>query len=463
MRPLLVLDVVGLTAAQIGARTPHIAELVRGGALAPMTAVVPAVTLSAQATMLTGLSPSQHGAVGNGWYWPELGEVLFWRQPNANVRGEKVYERARRLDPSFTCAKLFWWWNLGAAVDWSITPRPYYPADGRKIPATYAQPHAYGERLERELGAFPFFDFWGPRSGLPSSRWIARATISTLAHERPTLALAYLPHLDYSHQRHGPQDERSLAALQEVDALVGELHRAARQHGYRTLVLSEYGIEAVDQPVHLNRVLRTAGLLRVRATPTGEVLDPIASDAFAVSDHQVAHIVLRDPEQAPRVASLLRGVPGVARVLCGAQRAELGLDHPHAGELVAIAARGAWFTYYYWLEDAAAPDFARTVDIHRKPGYDPCELFLDPQLRWPKLRIAWRLLQKKLGQRALLDVIPLDASLVRGSHGRPPDAPEHGPVFACSAPFGDCGPVPRDGTVAMESVPDRIIALLAAG
>jgi len=466
MKPVLVLDVVGLTARQIGPRSPHLAALAKRGALAPMDAVLPAVTLSAQATLLTGTLPAAHGVVANGWYFRELGEVLLWRQPNELVAGQKLYERARELDPSFTCAKLFWWWNLGAAVDWSLTPRPFYPADGRKLPAVYGTPRpgadgaGFEAELERALGRFPFFDFWGPKAGLASSRWLTDAARWTLAHKRPTLTLLYLPHLDYDHQRFGPEDPRSLRALSEVDALVGELVRAADELGAETLVVSEYGLERVDRPVAINRALREEGLLVVRDTPVGEVLDPFASRAFAVSDHQVAHVYVRDARDLPRARARLERLEGVGQVLDEAGKRAHGLAHPRAGELVCVARSGAWFTYPYWLDDARAPDFARTVDIHRKPGYDPCELFLDPALRFPKLRIALRLAQKALGMRTLMDVIPLDATLVRGSHGRLPDDPRDGPVFLASTPFERCGGMPANGSVDPCSFPARVLALL---
>jgi len=462
MNPVLVVDIVGLTARLIGAETPHLQGLAAAGAAAPMRGVLPAVTCSAQATMLTGLAPDGHGAVGNGWFDRTAGEVAFWRQSNALVGGEKIYETARKRDPAFTCAKLFWWWNMGAAVDWSVTPRPCYPADGRKIPAVYGWPKSFPAKLEADLGAFPFFDFWGPRSGLPSSRWIADAALHTLASESPTLTLVYLPHLDYEFQRRGPDDPRSRQALREVDALFGELLAAARERGVEIVVVSEYGLEAVDRPVHPNRALRRAGLLEVRDTPQGEVLDVFGSRAFAVADHQLAHVYARDDEARARAAEVLRELAGVARVAAGSERAELGLDHERAGDLVALAGRGAWFTYYYWVDEARAPDFARTVDIHRKPGYDPCELFVDPRLKFPQLRVARRLAQKALGMRYLMDVIPLDAELVRGSHGRPVDDELDGPWFGCTQPFARCGGEPVDGAVEMTSVRRRILDLIFA-
>jgi hypothetical protein len=201
-------------------------------------------------------------------------------------------------------------------------------------------------------------------------------------------------------------------------------------------------------------------LRAARATPAGEILDVFASRAFAVSDHQVAHVYTRSREATEAAAALLKSLPGVDLVLGAEGKRALGLDHHRSGDIVAVAQPNAWFTYPYWIDDAAEPDFARTVDIHRKPGYDPCELFLDPALAFPKLRVARRLLQRKLGLRYLMDVIPLDAKLVRGSHGRLPDDVQDGPVYMCSRPFGDCGPEPKDGLVAMTSVKDRVLALL---
>jgi predicted AlkP superfamily pyrophosphatase or phosphodiesterase len=463
MQPVLVIDAVGLTPRQIGARTPQLAALAARGASAPLGAVLPALTCSAQATFLTGSLPSAHGAVGNGWYFRELGEVWLWRQANALVSGQKVYERARELDPRFTCAKLFWWWNLGARVDWSLTPRPFYASDGNKVFAIQGRPDDYAARLEAELGSFPFAAFWGPRAGLDSSRWIAEATLCTLARERPTLTLAYLPHLDYDHQRFGPDAPRSRAALGELDLLVGRLVAGADAIGAETVVLSEYGIEAVERPIHVNRVLRAAGLFGVRRGPFGELFEPHASRAFAVADHQVAHVYAADAAARAEARAALEGLAGVARVLDGQEKRALGLDHPRAGDLVAFAERGAWFAYPWWLDDADAPDFARTVDIHRKPGYDPCELFVDPALRFPALRVARRLLQKKLGLRYRMDVVPLDAGLVRGSHGRAPDAAADGPVFLCSRPFAHCGGEPQGGVVDPTSVPERLLALLQRG
>ena len=427
--PTLVLDVVGLTGRHLGADAPFLAALARDGASAPLRTITPAVTCPVQATVLTGTLPREHGVVGNGWYFRDLAQVLFWRQANTLVHGEKVWETARRHDPSITCAKLFWWFNMYSSADWSVTPRPIYPADGRKIPGIYTEPAGLAARLTAELGGFPFFSFWGPKSDIRSSEWIAEAAVRVAEWHRPTLSLVYLPHLDYNLQRLGPGDPAVREDVTAIDRVCRRMVTRYRELGYRVIVLSEYGITPVAGPVHINRVLRGARLLRVREELGLEALDAGASDAFAVADHQVAHVYVRNARRVAEVRGLLERVPGVETVLDRSGQAAIGLDHPNAGDLVAISRPDRWFTYYYWMDDAAAPDFARTVDIHRKPGYDPAELFVDPSIAVPQVKVGWLLLKKKLGFRYLMDVIPLDATLVKGSHGRITDDPLDGPVI----------------------------------
>lgn len=437
MQRLLVVNVVGLT-RDLLRHTPRIAAVGRDGFSATLGTILPAVTCSAHATLLTGRLPREHGIVANGWYFRDLAEVWLWRQSNHLVQGEKVWHAARRrFGAGFTVAQMFWWYNMYADVDWSATPRPIYPADGRKIPSIYCEPPELKDALSAELGAFPLFNFWGPTADIASSRWIAQATRSVIDRHAPTLALCYLPHLDYDLQRHGPDGPEAVAAAQEIDVVAGDLIEHARSRGYRVIVLSEYGIEPVRDGVHINRALREAGLLRAQKVDTGwELLDAGASEAFAVADHQIAHVYVKDPARVGQVKALLEGLDGVDRVLDAAGKAEVGLDHERSGELVAISAPDRWFTYYYWLDDALMPDFARTVDIHRKPGYDPVELFVDPQLKAVKVRVGLRLLQKKLGLRYYMDVIPLDARLVKGSHGRLPARRERGPVLLSTEKIG---------------------------
>jgi len=434
MRRTLVLDVVGLTPELIGEHTPALAALAKAGAQRPLTTILPAVTCSVQSTFTTGTPPSSHGCVGNGWYFRELAEIGFWKQSNHLVAGAKIWDAARQRDPAFTCANLFWWFNMYSTADVSVTPRPMYPADGRKLPDLYTQPPALRAHLQAQLGQFPLFDFWGPRAGLTSSKWITACAVDVWRQHRPTLALVYLPHLDYELQRQGPYGPGVPAALREIDGLCGDLIEIARKDDARVIVLSEYGIVPVTGAIHINRVLREAGLVAVRTELGRELLDAGASKAFAVADHQVAHVYVREPAELPRVQQLLEATPGIERVLGAEAKRAAGLDHPRAGELVCVSAADKWFSYYYWTDDERAPDFARTVEIHRKPGYDPVELFLDPALVAPRATIAWKLARRALGFRTLLDVIALDASLVKGSHGRLTDRPEHGPVVISSEP-----------------------------
>ena len=440
MHRTVVLLVVGLTGDLLGDATPNLQALAREGCARPLAPVLPAVTCSVQSTFTTGLLPREHGCVANGWYFRDLGEVWLWRQSNRLVAGEKIWEAAARRDPAFTCANLFWWYNMYSTATYAVTPRPMYPADGRKLPDIYTEPPELRAELQGRLGTFPLFNFWGPTADISSSRWIADCTLHVYDTLRPTLTLVYLPHLDYNLQRLGPRHPDLRKDLVAVDALCGELIQRVRRDGARVLVLSEYGITEVQGPVHLNRALREAGLIRVRTELGRELLDAGAAEAFCVADHQVAHVYVRRRERVAEVKRLLEALPGVAAVFDDEGKRAHGLDHTRSGELVALAARDHWFTYYYWLDDQVAPDFARTVDIHRKPGYDPVELFLDPTLRAPKLKVGWTLLKKAVGFRYLMEVIPLDASLVRGSHGRLPETRDAGPVLISSEP----GLVPGD-------------------
>jgi len=427
----LALNVVGLTPALL-AHAPNLSRLASTGCMRPLTTVTPAVTTTVQSTFLTGTLPREHGVVSNGWYFRELSEVWLWRQSNRLVEGEKVWETAQRRDSAFTCANLFWWYNMYSSVDIAVTPRPMYPADGRKLPDIHTNPPQLREELQQRLGQFPLFRFWGPGADIVSSQWIGRCALDVFERSCPTLTLVYLPHLDYNLQRLGPDHPQIAKDVAAVDQICGELIESATRAGARTIVLSEYGITPVSNPIHINRALRQAGYIQVREELGRELLDAGASRAFAMADHQIAHIYVSDPALVSQVKALVEALPGVERVLDDAGKREYGLDHPRSGELVAISRADSWFTYYYFLDEARAPDFARTVDIHRKPGYDPVELFIDPQLRAPKARIAWRLAQKILGFRYMMDVISLDAGLVKGSHGRPTDQAEHGPLFISS-------------------------------
>lgn len=447
-----ILNVVGLTPRLLGPRMPRLTQAAQEGGMIRVQPVLPAVTCTAQSTYLTGLPPSGHGAVANGWFDRELAEHHFWKQSNRVVRGEKLWETCRAARPGFTCAKLFWWYNMYSTADWSITPRPMYPADGRKVFDVASHPLSIRDDIKRDLGPFPFPAFWGPMAGLASSEWIARSAEWIEEKNRPDLSLIYLPHLDYNLQRLGPDDPQIAEDCRAIDRVAGGLMDFYAKRGVRSVVLSEYGITAVRRSIALNRVFRAKGWLTIKDELGLELLDCGASQAFAIADHQIAHIYVNDPALLGAVRAAVEAIDGVARVLGPEEKRAAGLDHARSGDLVAFSAEDAWFNYYYWDDDAKAPDFARCVDIHRKYGYDPVELFLDPAIPVPKLTLAGKLLKKKLGFRGLMDVIPLDASLVKGSHGTCPKNPDEWPVLIGT------GTTEGGASIEATAVRDRLLA-----
>jgi predicted AlkP superfamily pyrophosphatase or phosphodiesterase len=461
LQPLVLINAVGLT-RKLLADAPRLRQLAERGWVRSLHEIVPAVTCTAQATILTGRLPREHGIVANGWFFRDTAEIRFWQQSNTLIQAEPFYVTARRLARGrgvpFRVAKLFWWFNQGADVDISVTPKPYYGADGNKAFGISGTPDGLCSRLEQDLGTFPFHSFWGPSAGLPSTQWIARSAAAVLTSDRPELCLVYLPHLDYDPQRFGPSRCEMARLVRELDDACAPICDAAAAIGARVWVVSEYGHGDVSRPVLLNRALRKSGLLSVRLGPFGEMLDPFGSQAFAVCDHQVAHVYLRrtDDVVLEKVRELLAGLPGVERVLAGDERSQIGIDHARSGDLVVLAQTDSWFAYPYWLDDCLAPDFARTVDIHRKPGYDPCELFFDPHLLWPKGRALRRLVQKRLGFRTLFDVVPLDPALVQGSHGVPALHADNRPVL-----IGDGEAPAGDGSILMTAVRDLVLRALA--
>lgn len=417
MNKTVVIDIVGLSANLIGEHTPFLDAYVKKRHLTPIKPVLPAVTTTSQSTYVTGKWPAENGIVGNGWYDREDSEVKFWKQSNKLVQGDKIWDNARKQDPNFTVSKMFWWYNMYSTADWSVTPRPQYHADGVKAPDCYTYPPELRDELQAELGQFPLFNFWGPNANIKSTRWIADASMSVEKRHNPTLTLIYLPHLDYCLQKFGPDFSKISKELNEIDEVVKDLIQFYESRNAKIILLSEYGINPVDNPIHINRILRNEGLISVRNERWYELLDAGVSKAFAVSDHQIAHVYLNDPTVKEQVMQVLKKTPGIDLVLDKEAQKEYHIDHQRSGDIVVVAKPDSWFTYYYWLDDAKAPDYAHLVDIHRKPGYDPVEMFMDPKNPLIKLRAGYKLARKLLGFRYLMDVIPLDATLVKGSHG----------------------------------------------
>jgi predicted AlkP superfamily pyrophosphatase or phosphodiesterase len=421
MRRLMVINCAALSPDMVGrsAAAPNLSRLAGDGCMMELWPPLPAVTCTVQATLLTARPPAEHGIVANGFYDAALAEVRFWEQSARLVEAPPAWA-ARESRPR--AAMLFWQNSIYADVDCMITPRPMHTESGL-INDCYSRPAGLYAALREKLGEFPLHRYWGPMAGLESSQWIAAATEEVWRSLRPDLCLTYLPHMDYNTQRLGPGAPPLEGDLRALDALVGRLADLARGDGAGVVVLSEYSLAPVRRAVAVNRILREAGLVALRELAGREYLDCGACRAFAMADHQVAHVYFPAVSGGDRRAAvarardLLAAADGVAEVLDAEAQSSRGLRHRRSGDLVCVAEPDAWFSYYWWLDDQRAPDFARTVDIHRKPGYDPVELFFDPKTR----------------------SIPLDASLVRGSHGRAePDDPR-GVVIVASPEQGLAG------------------------
>ncbi|QKZ15280.1 alkaline phosphatase family protein [Spirosoma sp. KUDC1026] len=436
MKKTVVIDVVGLSYSLIGEHTPFLKQWFASKHQATIDPMLPAVTTAVQSTYVTGKWPSETGIVGNGWYDHTASEVQFWKQSNKLVSGEKIWERARKIDPNFTVSKMFWWYNMYSTADFSATPRPQYPSDGMKLADCYTQPGDLRDRLQKELGTFPLFQFWGPATTIASSRWIADASMLVDKWHNPTLTLIYLPHLDYCLQKVGQEANKNAKDLREIDDVCRDLIEHYEKQGAEVIILSEYGITNVSKPIHLNRILREAGMIRYREERGLELFDAGASPAFSVADHQIAHVYINDPKVYNQVRAILEKTPGIELILDKEQQKQYHINHERSGDFVVMADADSWFTYYYWLDDARAPDFARLVAIHQKPGYDPAEMFMDQTNPFIKLKAGYKLARKKLGFRYLMNIISLDATLVKGSHGRVGTAPEYHPVFVSSQNVG---------------------------
>ena len=430
MQRLAVLNIVALSESLMGADLPRLTAWMKRVGVQSYAPAFPAVTCTAQSDMLTGGDAGLHGIVANGWYDRESCEVRFWKQSNHLVRGEKIWDVLKKDVADFTCANLFWWYNMATRADIAVTPRPLYLSDGAKHFDIHTQPMGLRDSLKEALGNFPFPSFWGPRAGIACSDWIARCARWIEEKHHAHLHLVYLPHLDYGLQKYGPGAAEMSKELREIDDVACDLIEFYENRGVRVLVVSEYGISAVNTPVHLNRLLRTHGWLSIKDELGRDGLDFFQSDAIAVADHQVAHVYLKDPARIGEMKELLEKQVGIESVREVKEVWAEGVAHERAGDLIVTAAQGHWFTYYFWEDDQRAPDYARCVDIHRKPGYDPAELFIDPEITCPRLKVAWFLLKKKIAMRALMEVIPLDASLVKGSHGRRDVLPQERPIVA---------------------------------
>jgi predicted AlkP superfamily pyrophosphatase or phosphodiesterase len=394
---------------------PRLLDLTRKGISVPLRPSFPAVTCPVQATLTTGVSPEQHGVIANGFYWRDKGEVEMWTAWNDVIQAPQIWETLKKRDASLTSAVWFPLLSKGAKADLICTPAPVHNPDGSESLWCYSKPAELYGALRDSVGHFPLKDFWGPKASLKSTAWIVDSFVQSAYSLQPRFSYVYLPHLDYAAQKSGPDSSEAQNAVAELDMAIGALvdgFAAARIKDVTWLVASEYCITPVSSVGYPNRVLRDAGLLTPVLKEGREHLVPRETPAFAMVDHQLAHVFVRDAANIPRVADVFRNDPAVAQVLVGEQRAAVGLNHPRSGEVVLIAKPESWFAYYWWTDDALAPAFARTIDIHQKPGYDPVELFIDPASGGT----------------------PLDAALVKGSNGALDSEAAREGIFVSSEP-----------------------------
>ena len=416
------------------AQMPNLRRLAEAGDRAALVPSFACVTCPVQANMTTGQPPSVHGVIANGFYYRERREIEMWTAWNECIQSPQIWDILHEKRPGTTSAVWFALHSKGSGADFVCTPAPIHNPDGSESLWCYTKPtELYGE-LMQQFDHFPLQHFWGPLANIHSTAWIADSAIDGARRYRPHFFYIYLPHLDYAAQKDGPDSEATQVSVSQLDEVLGKLFAGINDALVPAqplwIVASEYTIQPVDHVSYPNRVLREAGLLEVREEQGGEVLDLDRSRVWTLADHQLGHVFVQDadPQTIETVCQLFAGHPGVAEVLAGDQRAKYDLVHPRSGEVVLVSNPNSWQAYYYWLDNARAPAFARTVDIHRKPGYDPVELFLD-QSTWS---------------------IPLDATLVKGSHGAPPYDDSQRGVILASEP----------GVFALHAVADTDVAEL---
>jgi predicted AlkP superfamily pyrophosphatase or phosphodiesterase len=409
-----LLSVPGLRGQDLD-HMPRLRALTENGDRAELGAGFPAVTCPVEANMTTGVTPNEHGVVANGFFWRDRNEVEMWTSPNSCIDRPQLWDILHEKSPGVTSAVWFPLHSKECGADYVCTPAPIHNPDGSESLWCYTKPTSlYGELIE-PLGHFPLQHFWGPIANIKSTAWIVSSAIVAAERFRPNLFYIYLPHLDYAAQKNGPDSSEAFKALGELDAEIGRLvDGLSAAYGDAPplwLVASEYAITPVDHVSYPNRILRDAGLLQLRDSDQGRVIDYAASTAWAMVDHQFSQVFVNgDAATVERIAELLRSQPGIAEVFDPRQSPQYDLNHARSGELVSVSEPNSWQAYYWWTVDTEAPKFARTVDIHRKPGYDPVELFFDPATRG----------------------IPLDATLVKGSHGAPPIDPSQRGVLLSS-------------------------------
>lgn len=417
-KPLLWLSIPGLRAGDLS-QMPRLTARCAAGQTRTLVPSFPAVTWPVQANMLTGCLPSEHGIVANGLYDRGPRGPVMWTLGNHAIERPQLWDLLQQPagdQPALHAGAWFPMLARDCQAELVCMPAPIHNPDGSESLWCYSKPQMLYGDLRDALGHFPLKHFWGPLAGMPSSKWIVDSAAFAARKQPPDFFYIYVPHLDYAAQKLGPDSPAAVTAVKELDELLGHFW-AVMEEVYReppaVLVTGEYAIVGVDHVSYPNRRLRESGLLQVTVDEQGrEQLDFAGSAAWALVDHQFSHVFVRDrdPEVIRRVADLMRREPGIEEVLVGDDLGRFGLNHPRSGELVLISQPSSWQAYYWWFDDRCAPEYARTVNIHRKPGYDPVELHFDPQTRG----------------------IPLNAGLIGGSHGAPCRAAGQQTVALCS-------------------------------
>ena len=419
----VILDIVGLDVSHLDSsaqKYPNISSLFeKDGEYGYMKPVFPSVTCSVQASILTGKYPKDHGIISNGFFDRENLQTLFWEQSTNLVQSEKIWDIIKSKNDVLKTAMLFWQNSMYSNNDYVVTPRPIHLENGQMDMWCYSKPVNYYEDISREFGEFNLMNYWGPFASIKSSEWITKSVQYTIKNHRPNLIYAYLPQLDYTAQKFGHSSSQVTDDLKQIDNYVGNIIEKVKEaeifDDTRFLLLSEYGFNDVKDAIPINRILRENGLLQVRTINGKEYIDYEFSDAFAMVDHQIAHIYIKDSNNVSKekIKSTIEDISGIETVCDQKEKQLLHIDHSRSGELIAISNKDRWFSYYWYYDDQKkdssnpdqgkidnnekAPTFTKTVDIHRKPGYDPLDLFIDPKRK----------------------CISTDTSLIRGSHGRP--------------------------------------------
>jgi predicted AlkP superfamily pyrophosphatase or phosphodiesterase len=399
---IVVLDIVGLDISHVSSGLiPTISDLAGIGECGYLKPVFPSVTSTVQSSVLSGKYPNQHGIISNGLYDRENYQVSFWEQSSKLVKSERIWDILKKKNNDLKTSILFWQNTMFANSEFVITPRPIHLENGQMDMWCYSRPPDYYEEVSNIIGEFDLYSYWGPFASFKSTEWISKSVEYTLEKYKPNLLFAYFPQLDYSSQKFGKNSTEVKVDLEKIDEVVSSIIKKTKKLGIfeetEFIVFSEYGFNDVNDGISINKLLREKGYLAIRTIKNKEYIDFEYSKAFAMVDHQIANIYIKNPEDKNFVKEILEEVKGIEKICDDKEKRELKIDHSRSGDLIAISNKDKWFSYYWWFEDNKAPTFTKTVDIHRKPGYDPLELFVDFKTK----------------------SIPFETALVKGSHGRP--------------------------------------------